>query len=145
MKLPERIKQVEEDRIDAYKKHRNKVGEALLRATMRGLAVIEATDNVNKILENRLGLYGVRLDGKEMIARVNLVVRTEVAAILAEHSILPKEAIAEFTRRIVAQALPTKDDVMVPTNPSVPERRRIEALEDAIKREMQRANNKREK
>jgi hypothetical protein len=141
--LTERRRQIEKDRIDAYKKHHNIIGEKLLRAAMRSIATVSAADNVNRIIENRLGMVGTRLDQKDMLAAIDLVLRAEIGNILAEQSFLPKEAAAELTRRIIAQLMPTKDDVMIPGSIHVPERRRTEALEDAIKREMRRVTQQR--
>jgi hypothetical protein len=133
-KYKEKLALLQTERIKHYKAHRNKVGEALLRVALRATASIHAVASVNEILD-RFGLYDVKLASADTNVSIENILRAEIATILAENSVLPPAAIADFTRRFVAQTIPTKDDVMVPPMPRREELKRIETLESAMKRE----------
>jgi hypothetical protein len=126
------------DRIQVYRKHRNQVGEAVLRAALRAHASLEAVDMVNDILERKLSLNGVSVDRKAFTSRVEIILQIEVGKILANNSKLSKNAIERIVDRTIAQILPTRDNIL----PTVPrpqqERLRIEDLEKVIAREMRR-------
>ena len=128
----QRLKQ---ERITLYRTHRNLVGEEILRAALRAHASLESGDMVNVLLDRRLNLAGVSIDMRELQTRVATVLRAEVSAALFKHSILPDNIKERAIRRLVAQLLPTRDDVVVPNAPSRIEKVRVEDLVKAIQRE----------
>ena len=127
-----------QSRIQEYRRHRNKVGEAVLRAALRAHASLEALDMINDILDRKLNLGGVSIDRKAFSSKVELVLQIEVGAIVAEQAVLSKAAINRIVNRVIAQAMPTRDNIV----PNVPrpqqERLRIEDLEKVIAREARR-------
>lgn len=125
-------------RIKEYRNHRNRVGEAVLRAALRAHASMEAVDMVNDILERKMNLNGVGIDRRAYSTKVELILQIEIGAIVAEYSKLSRASISKIISRTVAQIMPTRDNIM----PSVPrpqqERLRIEDLERVIAREARR-------
>jgi len=144
MKRPNKLPVVKDpeklylSRIRDYRRHRNRVGEAVLRAALRAHASLEALDMVNDILDRKLNLTGVSVDRKAFLSKVELILLIEVGSILAENSILSKAAIGRITSRIVAQVMPTRDNIMPIVHRSQPEQLRIEDLEKVIAREARR-------
>jgi hypothetical protein len=118
----------------------------MLRAVMRALASIDAADMVNDLLEFRFGLTGVNIDRRELDQRVETVLRAEIGQILVNHSRLSDQAVRGMSRRIVAQILPTRDNVVpaAVTN-RAPERLRVEDMEALIRRESMRIGEPRDK
>lgn len=131
-------KQVDRDkeRIAHYRTHRNKVGEAVLRAALRALATVDAGKMVNDILEMNLDLVGVNISVKELNENAITVLRSEISAILAENSILSPTAKQQLVDRVIARMAPTRDNVGVPSPQRKSPIERVEDLEKVIAREM---------
>ena len=126
------------ERIALYRNHRNAVGEDLLRSVLRALATIEAGDMVNSLLERRFGLNGVEIDRRELEVRIKTILRAEIGAIIAKHSILATGAKSALIRRLIAQIFPTKDNIPAIQQQNNPPRLRVEELESIIRREVAR-------
>lgn len=126
-------------RIAAYKRHRNSVGEGLLRAALRALASIDAADMVNDLLEHKLNLSGVSIDQREFAQRVETILRAEISQVLVDNSTLDERSINRLSRRLIAQILPTRDNVLPAGLQRPPKDRiRVEEMEDMIRREAKR-------
>ena len=135
VQTPAELRQVK--RIEHYSAHRDLVGEAILRAALRGLAAIDAVSTVNRLLEEKFNLTDVRVDAREAAQGIENVLRAEVVYILTRASILPEEMRREFSRRFVAKLLPTKDDVQVGAPLKVGDQIRFNDLERLIQKDLQ--------
>ena len=126
----------DQERIDAYRTHRNKVGEELLRSALRCMASMEAASMVNDLLADKFNLVGVSITQREFDAKAYTVLRCEVNEILSRNSTLSPRLARLLAQRLTAQMIPTRDNLLpTPVNPKAPERSRVEALEEIIKRE----------
>ena len=125
----------DESRLREYKTHRSRVGEALLRATLRALASVDAADTVNSLLENRFNLKGVSIETGEVDLRVKSILRAEIASILVSHSTLPARRRRIMADRIVAQMIPLRDGPSQRYNAAPQPRMRVEDIESVIARE----------
>lgn len=125
------------ERMKLYRAHRNKVGEEILRAVLRALASADANEMLTEILQVNLKLTGVVLDKKEFDRNIMNVLRGEIASILIGNSSLSDKDRERLRRRVIAQIAPMRDNIL-PLMPSVPNRRRTEGIEDAIKEELAR-------
>lgn len=134
--LPDKDEVRDKERISTYVKHRNNVGEELLRAALRCLAAQDAANMVNDLLVEKFNLSGVSVATREFDAKALSVFRGEVNEILTKNSILSPKLANILARRLTAQMIPTRDNIATtPVNPKAPERNRIEALEELIQRE----------
>jgi len=137
--MPPKVDARHLSRMQHYEKHRNKVGEALLRAALRSLAAVDAVSTVNQLLETKFNLVDVRLDPHEASQNIESVLRAEVIQILTNAAHLTPEQKAKLTERFVARMVPTRDNIPLAPGPKATSNLRAEDLERLIQRDMKSA------
>jgi hypothetical protein len=127
------------DRKAEYRKHRNMVGERMIRSVLRLLATVDAANTVNERLEDRYDLGDVRIDVPEVMSFAENILRVEVAEALTAGSTLTPRQRREFVERVLARLIPRRDNVAtVGAAMARREPARVESIEAAMRREMKR-------